>query len=286
MKAVFAALVLPVLLASCAPAPATNQLPVVAVSIAPLAKMASTLVGDAAQVITVIAPGESPATFDPSPRRMAALTGVQLYFACGVPMEHLLLPRLKDSHPDLEVVDTTAGLSHLPLSDHGHGQGELDPHLWLDPKLMSAQVQVMADHLATMLPEYAALIGTRADSLTVVLADLDQRLQTEMAPFHGRNLFVFHPSFGYFAQAFGMRQEAIEQGGLDPSPRHLAKVLENIKAQGARAVFAQPQFSLGSARAVARETGISVVVLDPLAADYVENMLSMAHAIEEALDDE
>ncbi len=282
MKTVLAALALPILLASCARAPAPHEIPVVGVSIAPLASMASALAGNAAKVVTVIAPGESPATFDPSPRRMAALTGIQLYFACGVPMEHLLLPRLKDSHPGLEVVDTVAGLSRLPLAEPGHDHGELDPHLWLDPQLMSAQVKVMANHLAGIIPDHAPQIRARADSLTGVLADLDQRLRKEMAPLRGRDLFVVHPAFGYFARAYGLRQVAIEQGGLNPSPHHLALVIESIKAQGARAVFVQPEFSPQSARALARETGIKVIALDPLAADYVENMLTIGRTIREA----
>jgi len=288
MKRMMATL-LPILLAtSCAPAPPVDQAPTIAVSIAPVATMAAALCDGLAQVVTVVAPGESPATFDPSPRRMAALGDIGLYFACGVPLENQLLPRLRNSHPHLEIVDTVAGLSRLPLdpdSEDPHGHGELDPHLWLDPDLMAAQIKVMADHLAVEFPDRAELVRARADSLTAALADLDRQIEEELAPLRGRDLFVFHPAFGYFARAYGLRQVAIEQGGLDPSPRHLARVLESIKAAGARAVFAQPQFSLGSARAVARETGIRVVVLDPLAADYMDNMLTMAHAIREALDD-
>ncbi len=284
------ALLLPLLLlASCSPAPTTDQVPVVAVSIAPVATMAAALADGLARVITVVEPGESPATFDPSPRRMATLGHIRLYFACGVPMENQLLPRLQDAQPDLEIVDTVADLPHLALDTaegdhHGHDQGDTDPHLWLDPKLMAAQVAVMADHLAALDPDHARLVHARADSLTTALADLDSHLRTELAPLRGRDLFVFHPAYGYLAHAYGLRQVAIEQGGVDPSPRHLARVLESIKATGAGAVFAQPQFSLGSARAVARETGIKVVVLDPLAPDYMQNMLRMAHAIREALD--
>ncbi len=286
MKRMMAVLSAVLLAASCAPSPSVDQSPVVAVSIAPVATMAAALCDGLAQVVTVVAPGESPATFDPSPRRMAALGDIKLYFACGVPLENQLLPRLRNAYPGLEIIDTVAGLPRLPLDpgeESAHSHGELDPHLWLDPHLMSAQVKVMADHLAAEFPDHAELVHARADSLTAALAALDRQLEEELAPLRGRDLFVFHPAFGYFARAYGLRQVAIEQGGLDPTPRHLARVLESIKNAGARAVFAQPQFSLGSARAVARETGIRVVVLDPLAADYMDNMLTMAHAIREAL---
>lgn len=280
--------VVAVLLVGCAPAkaPGPAKGPAVAVSIAPLAAMAATLLGDPGEVATVILPGESPATFDPGPRRMAQFQDARLFFACGVPMENQLLPRLRQGHPVLEIVNVTTGLPRGTLASHDdHDHGDTDPHLWLDPHLMRKQVRVMAGDLAVMFPKRAAAILARADSLEAVLTDLDLRLKDELAPVRGRDMFVFHPAFGYLAQAYGLRQVAIEQGGLDPSPRHLARVLEGIKDQGARAVFAQPQFSLGSARAVAREAGIRLVVLDPLAPDYVANMTAMAHAIREALDE-
>ncbi len=271
----------------------TRAAPAVAVSIAPLATMASALLGDTSQVLTVLAPGESPATFDPGPRRMAVLEGVRVYFACGVPMENQLLPRLRQGRPELAIVDVTAGIDRVPLDAHRHSHDsvsndepeETDPHLWLDPGLMNSQVRVMAARLETLFPDRAAEIVARADSLAAELEALDRRLADILAPVRGRDLFVFHPAFGYLARAYGLRQVAIEQGGLDPTPRHLARVLRQVREQGARAVFVQPQFSLGSARAVARDTGVEIVVLDPLAPDYAENMIAMAQAIREALDD-
>jgi len=277
-----------VFLVGCAPGktPGGASGPAIAVSIAPLAAMAAALLGNPGEVATVILPGESPATFDPGPRRMARLQDARLFFACGVPMENQLLPRLRQGHPMLEIVDVTTGLPRATFAGHDdHEHGDSDPHLWLDPRLMRNQVRVMAGDLADMFPERATPILARADSLEAVLMDLDRRLKDELAPVRGRDMFVFHPAFGYLAQAYGLRQVAIEQGGLDPSPRHLARVLEGIKAQGARTVFAQPQFSLGSAHAVAREAGIRLVVLDPLAPDYVANMTAMAHAIREGLDE-
>ncbi len=225
---------------------------------------------------------------------MGTLAGASVFFACGAPMENHLLPRLRGSYPRMRIVDTAAGLPRLALDGHehdpgdGHGhddQGGLDPHLWLDPGLLARMVAVMVASLAELDPDGAALYTARGDSLQDELARLDSEIRDVLAPVRGREVFVFHPAYGYLAQAYGLKQTAIEQGGIDPSPRHLAEVLGRIKAQGARAVFVQPQFSLGSAQAVARDTGVELVVLDPLAPDVIANLRTMAHTIREALDD-
>lgn len=236
---------------------------------------------------------------------MADLAAARAYFTCGVPMENYLVPKLRSSYPGIEIVDTVAGVARLNAAAHDHGddgdraggdeadgtaggveEEELDPHLWLDPMVMARQVGIMADALARLDPEHASRYRARGDSLTAGLTRLDGELRTALAPVRGREFFVFHPAFGYFARAYGLRQVAIEQGGLDPSARHLGEVLGRIKAQGARAVFVQPQFSLGSARAIARDTGVELVVLDPLAADYADNLRHMAQRIVEALTQE
>lgn len=285
-------------LAGCSPARAPSPGLTAAVSIPPQAWALQIIGGGRLEVLTAVAPGQSPHTFDPSPRQMADLAQARLYVACGAPMENTLLPRLRASYPRMRISDVSAGQRRLSMPAHGHdehpgepeatggphGDGqELDPHLWLDPSLMARQTLAMAAELAEVDPERAVLYRARGDSLAAELTKLDAELCALLADVKGREFFVFHPAFGYFAAAYGLHQTAIEQGGIDPSPRHLAEVLGRIKAKGARAVFVQPQFSLGSARAVARDTGVELVVLDPLAFDYPDNMRRMASLIRQAL---
>lgn len=281
-------------LVGCAPSAAPPQELTLAVSIVPQASLLETIGGGRLTVVTAVAPGESPHTFDPSPRHMADLAAARAYFSCGVPMENYLVPKLRSSYPRIEIVDTVEGVARLPLAAHDHrddeqaggaaeAENELDPHLWLDPMVMAKMAVVMAGTLARLDPEHASRYRARGDSLTVALTALDAELRATLAEVRGREFFVFHPAFGYFAQAYGLRQVAIEQGGIDPSARHLGEILGRIKTQGARAVFVQPQFSLGSARAIARDTGVELVVLDPLAPDYADNLRRMALAIREGL---
>jgi len=301
-----------ILLAGCqTTAEKDTRLPV-AVSILPQATFVERIGGPQVHVTVAVAPGQSPASFDATPRQVTRLGSARVYFATGVPMENLLLPRLQAGFPDLTIIDTTGGLPLRHLNEaHRHtadGDGErhhpsavagdageagdanaasaeFDPHVWLNPRLVQVQVRHLATALAELDPPHAATYQTRCDSFVAELAALDRQLATLLAPVAGRDLFVFHPAFGYLTDAYGLHQVAIEQGGLDPSPRHLAEVLTRVREQGARVVFVQPQFSLGSARAIAQTAGVELIVLDPLARDYVANLRQMALTIREALDE-
>ena len=44
-----------------------------------------------------------------------------------------------------------------------------------------------------------------------------------LAPYRGHSFYVFHPGFGYFADAYGLRQEAVEAGGHSPTPPDFAR---------------------------------------------------------------
>ena len=99
-------------------------------------------------------------------------------------------------------------------------------------------------------------------------------------------MYVFHPSYGYFADAYGLRQIAVEMGGKEPGARQLARLIHRAKEDGVRVIFVQPQFSKSSARTIAEAIGGAVVPLDPLARDYLENLERMARDIEKAFVDE
>ena len=99
----------------------------------------------------------------------------------------------------------------------------------------------------------------------------------------GRDLFVFHPAYGYFARQYGLTQVAVETGGRQPSARHLAELIDRARARDVRVIFVQPQFARHSARAVADAIGGAVVPLDPLAEDYLGNLEQMASTVESAL---
>ncbi|HPE46646.1 MAG TPA: zinc ABC transporter substrate-binding protein, partial [Deltaproteobacteria bacterium] len=95
-------------------------------------------------------------------------------------------------------------------------------------------------------------------------------------------IYVFHPAFGYLADAYGFSQVSVEAGGKEPSARQLAHLVSRARAEGVRVVFVQPQFSRKNAQAVARAIRGAVVPIDPLPEDYIGEMKKMARTIRDS----
>jgi zinc transport system substrate-binding protein len=94
---------------------------------------------------------------------------------------------------------------------------------------------------------------------------------------------VFHPAWGYFAHAYGLKQVPVEIEGKAPKPAQLKQHIEHAKKKGIKVIFAQPQFSAKSAALVAREIGGEVVLADPLEEDWLANLRAIADQFKSAL---
>lgn len=282
---------------SCSAAPESGSTkPVVFVSIPPQAWFVQQLVGDGLSVEVLVEPGSNPHTFEPSPRQLAGLGTSAAYYSIGIDFEQALLPRLAAQYPELAIIDMAAGIQRRELEEHAHGEeaegeeehgeeeGGLDPHVWLSPVLAKAMTATLADDLSKRFPELSATIDQNKERLYKELEVLDTRLATILAPIKGQTILVYHPAFGYLADAYGLIQEAIEVGGSEPGPQTLASIIEEAKDDGVRVIFVQPQFSSRSAQTIAEEINGVVVPLDDLAPDWMGNMVLLAEALAKGLD--
>ncbi len=256
------------------------------VTILPQAEFLKRVGGDFVEVEVLVSPGQSYHVFEPTARTVAALAEADIYFTLGASFEEPLVEKVRGANARLEVVDTGAGISRRPgeacshsEESHDHVHGEPDPHIWLDPMLVKVQARNIAAALVRRDPAHAASFEMHLAEFAADLDAVNARIAGELAPFKGRAFFVYHPAFGYFADAYGLRQVAVEAEGKEPGPRRLAALVDEAKAHRARVVFIEPQFPTAGAEAVAREIGGSVQLLDPLAPDYLENLLEMSEKI-------
>jgi zinc transport system substrate-binding protein len=271
--------------------------PTVFVSIAPLAWLTGEVGGDAVAVEVLVPADSSPATYDVTPRQMGALREAELFFRVGLPYERSLLPRIEATEADLTMVDLREGIELRRMAEHHHhhhagehgeahahdGEWAYDPHVWLDPDNMARMAETMAEALAAARPDEAAAIRANADAVRRELEGLDADVAEMLAPVAGRRMYVYHPAFGYFAEAYGLEQVALEQAGKRPGLRRAEALAEALRADDVGALFVQPQFGRREARALAEQGGVEVVTLDPLARAYPENLRRMAQAVRDQL---
>lgn len=262
------------------------------VSIVPQKYFVEKIGRDHVRVSVMVPPGASPHTYEPRPRQMSDLTTAKAYFTVGMQFERIWLKRLTSANPNMAVVQTEEGVVKRPMSDHDHDEPDhtghnhhaeesLDPHIWLDPTLVRQQAANICRGLCGIDPEHAGEYQRNLETFLSELAELDREIRATLAPLprEQRTFLVFHPSWGYFAAAYGLHQEAIEAGGREPSPKDLARLIAKARELHAKAVFVQPQFSQKSAEVLARQINAQIVRLDPLAENWVDNLRRAADAL-------
>lgn len=262
--------------------------PRVFVSIQPLAYFVERIAGGHVAVDVLVAPGQDPHTYAPTPKQMVRLGKARLLVCVGMPFERTIVAKLA-SDRGLKVVDVSAGIDRLaaPEDHHDHAghahAAETDPHIWMSPKLARTLARRICDELCSLDSAHEAEFRKNLRTLLGDLDRLDAELTRTLAPLRGKTFFVFHPAFGYFARAYGLKQEAVETGGKAPTAKHVKRVIEQAKADGVRVIFVQPQFSRQTAQAIARQIDGAVIPLDPLERDYIANLRRIGEQIDSAL---
>jgi zinc transport system substrate-binding protein len=248
-------------------------------SLEPVSFVAAQIGGHQVSVHTLIPPGRDPHTFSPNPRQMVALSQADIYFTIAMTFEEELLHRLAVEETDLRVVDCSAGIARRHLKEHQHDTGQGDPHIWLGINPLAQMARNISAALSQEAPANQGQFAENLDHFLGRLTRLEEELSSQLAPFKGRSFLVFHPSFGYFADSFGLVQEAVEIEGKSPSPRQLAALTRMARAKDIRAIFIQPQFDKRAAQRIAQAIDGEVLTMDPLAADVFANLQAMAEKI-------
>lgn len=252
----------------------------VTVSISPYADIVARLGGELVSVSTLLPPGASPHSFDPTPSQAAGLARAELIVMNGG-VDGWLARLVAATAPDvptvvvMERVDVDPpGAGHGPggeaeesYAGHaGHEHAGINPHVWLDPTLMLAAAEVVTEELARLDPAnggayHAALGRLRADLLA-----LDAEIAATLAPVRGAPFVPFHDAWPYFAERYGLDLVLSLEPfpGREPSPRYVAEAVAAVRAAGAKAVFAERQLDPRSAEVVAESAGVALATLDPI----------------------
>lgn len=270
------------------PSSAATGKVLVAASIPPLADFTQQVGGDHVQVITLVPPGASPHTYELTPNQVEQVAKARLLVLNGVELEYWAGKLVQSAgNPNLIVVDTSKGIEILEREDNGTGG---NPHIWLDPRNAIIQVEHIRAALLRADPAHTDDYRANAKRYIAELWDLDQEISNEVAAWSSREFIAFHPAWTYFARRYGLEQAAVieRSPGREPSPAEIAQIIETARRIGAKAIFAEPQFSPKTAQAIAEESQAQVLFLDPLGASLDDpgylnlmryNLAQMARAL-------
>ena len=276
------------------PADASAKTSVVA-AFYPVAYAAERVGGDRVSVTNLTPAGVEPHDLELSPAQTDKLLDAKVVFVMG----HRFQPAVEKAAQGRDGPTVTL-LDRLPINAGNKKVQEgnpsaLDPHVWLDPRLMEAIVRQVQRALTKADPKSATVFADNAQAFLGELDALDQRYTNGLANCARDLIVTSHEAFGYLARRYGLRQEGV--AGLspdaEPDARRIAQLTDLVKKDGVTVVFTETLVSPRIADTLAREAGVRTDTLDPLegltdkevaaGADYVSVMDENLHKLQRAL---
>lgn len=269
------------LLASCSGKASDNR-PLIMVSVEPLRNIARQLVGDDFRISTMMPGGDNPETFEPSPIRRAEAEKCDVYFAVGLlPFEETLKRSSANSE---NFADVSAGIDLLyDTHTHVHGNGDnarvhthraADPHVWTSVKNAKKIAANMAEKLRDVYPGHAAAIHANLERYLTHLDSLDASIAAKTAD--ARGFLVWHPSLSYFAKDYRLRQVAVSSDTKEMSALSMANIIEQARADSIRVMFYQREFDGRQAEMIGKSINARLVPVSTAAFDWENELIKVA----------
>ncbi len=272
----------------------------VTVSILPQKYFLEKIAGDKFDVNVMVKPGSSPATYEPKISQMKKLAKSEAYFSIGVPFEKVWLEKFHTANKNIIIVDTSKEIEKLEMQVHEHNDEDkkeehekhyegheekryeysgLDPHIWLDPILVKIQAKNILKALIKIDEKNSSFYKQNYESFLKELDLVDSKIKNILKLSKNRAFIVFHPSWGYFAKRYDLKQIAIEIEGKEPKTAQLVEFIKEAKRHNIKIVFVSSQFSQKSAKTIAKSINGKVAVIDPLSLKWDDNLIKIAKDI-------
>jgi ABC-type Zn uptake system ZnuABC Zn-binding protein ZnuA len=235
--------------------------------------------GEAIDLTVLIELGQDPHTYQAVAGDLAAIEDAHVVFVVGLNLEESLIDTI-DNTASGPVVPVSAGIDLIAFAGgHGHHEGGrkhqaeaavYDPHFWMDPNNVIVWAGNIANVLSAADPANADAYATNAAAYVKELEALDAYIRQEVAriPEANRKLVTDHLAFGYFADEYGFEMIGTVVPGAtttaEPSAGDMADLVEQIKAEGVKAIFVGTSASERLeqlAGLIAEEAGTEVEVL-------------------------
>ncbi|QNK39925.1 metal ABC transporter solute-binding protein, Zn/Mn family [Caproicibacter fermentans] len=257
----------------------STEKPIIAVTIVPEQTFAKAVCGDLAEVITMVPPGNSPENYEPTPEEMKKFSKASLYFSIGVPTEEAnILPNTGN----VEVVSLQNAVSAV-YPERTFKSGARDPHIWLSPKRVKVMVETIAQKMSKLDEANKETYEKNAKAYIQQLDALDKQITSALKGVQSKKFIVYHPAFGYFADDYGLTMYALEEDGKEATAQHLQDMVDLAKKENIKVIFYQEEIDSSQSASFAEEIGGKTMQLAPLAANYIENLKSMADLMAEVM---
>ena len=225
--------------------------------------------GDRVQVRLLLTPGKESHSYEPSTGDVMDIDGCGVFIWTGEYMEPWVPGLLEGLEGEPLVVDASSGIElaeeEEQAHDHGGHHHELDPHIWTSPVNCLTMVDGILSAMTAADPENADYYAANAETLKAELKSLDREFREITAD--GGTKKIYHGgrfSMYYFVREYGLDWEAAYDScssDTEPSVRRVCEMIDEMREEGARAVFYEELSNNSVARLIADETGAEPLLL-------------------------
>lgn len=248
----------------------------------PIAALTREVAGDHARITVLIGAGVSAHDFEPDPGDVRSIASAALVFRNGIGLDDFLDGVISGAGGKAKVVTVTEG---VPLQKGAGDSGDdFDPHVWHDPTNASVMVANIAAALAEADPANASAYRKNAQAYQAKLDETDREVRKiiETIPPGQRKMVTNHDAFGYFIRRYGLEFVGAVipsvSSEAQPSAGDIARLVDLIRAEGVKAIFAESEIDPKVARQISSDTGVRIV--DDLYADSLGKPGSGAETVD------
>ena len=150
--------------------------------------------------------------------------------------------------------------------DHGHGHGEFDPHIWLDPMNAKIIIKKVTNQLSKLDKDNSSTYKSNSKKALKEIDNLIKQVKSDINK--DAKVVVFHDAYQYFEKRFDVNIIGALTVNADvlPGAEQLAEIREVIEHEKVTCVLSEPQFNPDIVKTIANDTNINMGVLDPLGA--------------------
>lgn len=218
--------------------------------------------GNRVTVTGILKPNVDPHNYEPTAEDASALAKANIVFVHGVGFDSWMDKTVKGASVKAAIITTTSGIKLL-TGDESEVEG--DPHVWFDPTNAQTMVANIAAGLAKGDPANAVTYQANAKAYTDQLMQLDGQLKglVNQIPKEQRKLVTNHDAFRYLAQRYDLTIVGAVIPSIsdtaEPSAKQVNDLIDTIKKEKVKAIFAESSANPKVAQQVAKETGIAIV---------------------------
>ena len=257
---------------------------VITVSIAPQKFFVEQIADTIFDIQTLIPVGAAPATYEPTAKQLINLNNSIAYFRIGhIGFEQAWMSKIKDNNPQLNIIDCSKETNLIYAKAHRHGDHVhlegVDPHIWLSPKSVRKQAEIILNSLINISPENSKLFNANFNKFLSKIDSVDTYITNATEKIKGAKFIIFHPALTYFARDYNLVQVPMEMDGKTPSPVYIKEIIDLAKQNDIHTVFIQKEFDSNNAQLIAKEINGKVIQIEPLMENWIKNITEITDQI-------